>query len=283
MAETNGEMRRGWAESASGWVANERIVDHAFAPVTAAVLAAAGLAPTLRVLDVGCGTGTLLAAASRRGADAVGVDISPGMAEAARARVPPATVAVGDAQTDDLLALAGSGPPFDRVVSRFGIMFFADPTAAFGNIRSATSPGGRLVAAVWRGAEENQVFTLGSGPLLERVEIATPAPGAPGPTSLADPHQTRELLERAGWTAVEISPLDVTLDYGLDGSDGVEERLAVMLAGGIGRTATVQLRPTLSDAGWDALLEAAREEIRGAFVDGVVRVPGAVWLVTATA
>ncbi|GAB2609501.1 class I SAM-dependent methyltransferase [Pseudactinotalea suaedae] len=283
MAEPNEEMRRGWAESASGWVANERIVDHAFVPVTGAVLEAAQLGPTLRVLDVGCGSGTLLAAAVERGADAVGVDIAPGMAEAAQARVPGALVAVGDAQTDDLLALAGGGPAFDRVVSRFGVMFFSDPTAAFGNIRAATSPGGRLAAAVWRSAEENPVFTLGSGPLLERIEVPSPAPGAPGPTALADPTRTRGVLEGAGWTAVEISPLDVTLDYGLDGSDGVEERLAVTLASGTGRIATAQLRPRMPDAEWAALLEAAREEIRAARVDGVVRIPGAVWVVTATA
>jgi hypothetical protein len=91
------------------------------------------------------------------------------------------------------------------------------------------------------------------------------------------------VLEGAGWTAVEISPLDVTLDYGLDGSDGVEERLAVTLASGTGRIATAQLRPRMPDAEWAALLEAAREEIRAARVDGVVRIPGAVWVVTATA
>ncbi|WP_420110824.1 class I SAM-dependent methyltransferase, partial [Pseudactinotalea sp.] len=218
-----------------------------------------------------------------RGADAVGVDISPGMVEAAQTRVPEATIAVGDAQTDDLLALVGGGPAFDRVLSRFGVMFFGDPTAAFGNIRAATSPGGRLAAAVWRGPEENPVFTLGVQPLLAHMELPQPAPGAPGPTALADPDHTRTILDQAGWDAVEISPLDVTLDYGLDHSDGVDERLAMALAGGTWRTAAAQLRPTLSEAQWDALVEDARVEIRAAAVDGVVRIPGACWLVTATA
>lgn len=283
MADTNEDMRQGWAEGASGWVANERIVDHAFAPVTEALLSAADLGSTQRVLDVGCGSGTLLAAAVERGADAVGVDISPGMADAARSRVPQATVAIGDAQTDDLLALAGGGEAFDVVLSRFGVMFFEDPTAAFTNIRSVTSSGGRLVAAVWRGAEENPVFTLGVQPLLAHMELPAPGPGAPGPTALADPERTRTILEQAGWDAVEISPLDVTLDYGLDGSDGVEERLAMALAGGTWRIAAARLRPTLTEAQWDALVDAARDEIRDASVDGVVRIPGACWLVTACA
>lgn len=282
MTQPNEEMRRGWAEGASGWVANEAILDHTFTQVTDAILDAAGLGPTLRVLDVGCGSGTLLAAAVEKGADAVGVDISPGMVEAARRRVPDATVLVADAQTADLLDGA-PGPSFDRVVSRFGVMFFDDPVAAFANIRSAATPDGRLVAAVWRGMDENPVFTLGAGPLLARAEVPVPAPGAPGPTALADADRTRRLLSDAGWDAVEISPLDVTLDYGLDGSDGVEERLATVLAGGVGRTAEAQLRPGMTEDEWEAILEEMREEIRGARVDGVVQIPGAVWLVTAQA
>ncbi|WP_420113146.1 class I SAM-dependent methyltransferase, partial [Pseudactinotalea sp.] len=88
MPETNEDMRQGWTAGASGWVANERIVDHAFAPITDALLAAADLGPPLRVLDVGCGSGTLLSAVAEAGATPVGVDISTTMAEAARQRVP---------------------------------------------------------------------------------------------------------------------------------------------------------------------------------------------------
>jgi SAM-dependent methyltransferase len=283
MTQPNEEMRRGWAEGAAGWVANEAIIDRSMTQVTDAILAAAGLGPALRVLDVGCGSGTLLAAAVEKGADAVGVDISPGMVEAARRRVPDATVLVADAQTADLLAGA-PGSSFDRVVSRFGVMFFDDPVAAFANIRGATTPGGRLVAAAWRGMDQNPVFTLGAGPLLERIEVPTPAPGAPGPTALADADRTRRLLSDAGWDAVEISPLDVTLGYGLDGSDGVEERLATVLSGGVARTAIAQLRPGMSDGEWAGLLDEMREEIRGVVgVDGAVSLPGAVWLVTARA
>ncbi len=136
----NEAMRGSWATGAEGWVRNERIFDAAFAPFTAAVLGAADLGSARRVLDVGCGTGTLLDAAVAVGADAVGVDISSAMVDAARRRVPTATVVTADAQTADLLA-AAPGAPFDRVVSRFGVMFFSEPQAAFANIRSATEPG----------------------------------------------------------------------------------------------------------------------------------------------
>ena len=135
----NEAMRDHWAIGAEGWVRNERIFDAAFASFTAAVLGAADLGAGQRVLDVGCGSGTLLDAAVAAGADAVGVDISSAMVEAARRRVPTATVVTADAQTVDLLVTV-PGAPFDRVVSRFGVMFFAEPATAFANIRSATAP-----------------------------------------------------------------------------------------------------------------------------------------------
>lgn len=263
-------------------MANEAILDHAFAPVTRAIDEAAGFGPTLRVLDVGCGSGTLLDLATSQGADAVGVDISPGMAEAARQRVPSATLVVADAQTEDLLA-AAPGPSFDRVVSRFGVMFFAEPAAAFANIRRATTPDGRLAAAVWRSTGENVVFTHGLGPLLRRVEVPVVAADAPGPTALADADRTRRLLDEAGWGDIELAPLDFTLDYGVDGSDGVEERFATLMAGGAARLATADLRPGMSEDEWEDLLGEIREEIRDAVVDGAVRIPGAAWLVTARA
>src|SRR4051794_25142912 len=148
----NEAMRDSWATGAEGWVRNERIFDASFTPFTAAVLDAAELGSARRVLDIGCGAGTLLEAAVAAGAEAVGADISPVMVEAARRRVPAATVVIADAQTDDLLA-AAPGAPFDRVVSRFGVMFFADPVAAFANMRAATEPGARLAFVCWRQGE----------------------------------------------------------------------------------------------------------------------------------
>src|SRR5262245_34046303 len=162
----NEQMRADWADKAAGWVTNESIFDSLFAPVTAAISDAAAIAPGQRLLDVGCGSGTLLAAGTAAGASVVGVDIAPGMADAARHRVPEATIVVGDAQTLDL-ATEAPGPPFDRVVSRFGVMFFRDPAAAFANLRRAAAPRARLVFACWRGREDNPMFTLGTDVFTE--------------------------------------------------------------------------------------------------------------------
>ena len=279
----NAEMGRRWAGSAAGWVEHESIFDAIFAPVTRAILEAAALAPGQRLLDVGCGTGTLLTAASAAGAIPVGVDISPDMVVAAVARIPAATVLLGDAQVMDL-SVEAPGPPFDRVVSRFGVMFFADPVAAFANLRRAAADDARLVFACWRTFDENPMFTLGTSVLTERIEPRPekPEPDEPGPTAFADRDRLAALLSDAGWAAVDIAPLDVTLDYGADGSDGVDRRVATILSVTTGRAAYETVRPSLTSESWDALLDDVRAELRRHLVDGVVKLPAALWLVTAS-
>jgi SAM-dependent methyltransferase len=278
----NEAMRDNWATGAQGWVLNERIFDAVLAPFTVAVLGAADLGSARRVLDIGCGAGTLLEAAVAGGAEAVGVDISPAMVEAAHRRVPTATVITADAQTADLLA-AASGAPFDRVVSRFGVMFFAEPEAAFINIRSATAPGARLAFVCWREGETD-MFSLGLRALTARLADppARPMPGAPGPMGLANADRIRDVLAVAGWSDVTIEPSDGLCDYAIDGSDGVEERLTVALSGTVGRAVRAALEPQLDADEWEAVLDEARAELRAQLVDGAVRFVCHTWLVTAT-
>src|SRR5687768_16521415 len=127
----------------NAWVELQAVTDRALAPFIAPLLDGVDGA----VLDVGCGTGATTEAAARRATRAVGVDISEPMIEAARARTDAAEFIVADAQTHPF-----EPHGFDHVISRFGVMFFDDPVAAFANLRRA---GGRLRAIVWRGAEEN--------------------------------------------------------------------------------------------------------------------------------
>jgi SAM-dependent methyltransferase len=278
----NESMRQNWSEGAAGWVANEAVFDAVFAPVTAAILERAAPAAGQRVLDVGCGSGTLLAKCAAAGAEVVGVDIAEGMAAAARRRVPEATVLVADAQTTDLLD-AAPGAPFDRVVSRFGVMFFEDPVAAFANLRRASAPGARLVFACWRSEEENPVFSIGTTVLVDRLDPKPEPsdPEAPGPTAFADRDRLDAVLAGSGWDQVRIDPLDFTFDFGFDGTDGVEERLTMIVSGGTGRFAREQLVPRIGEEGWEAVLDEVRTELRRHLVDGALRFPGAVWLVTA--
>lgn len=261
-------------------MANQRIFDAVLGPCSDELLEAATPAPGQRVLDVGCGTGTLLEAAVAAGASAVGVDISDTMVAAARARVPDATVLIADAQVDDLRD-GSAGGDFDLVLSRFGVMFFDDPVAAFANIRRACVPGARLAFVCWREGE-NAMFTLGTSTLLDRLEPQPEAdPNAPGPLAFGDPERVRRILHEAGWSGVDLVAVDTVADFGLDGTDGVEERLEVILSGSLGRLARAELEPRLGEQGWAELVDEVRDELRSHLVDGVVRFPARTWLVTA--
>ena len=224
----------------------------------------------------------MLLACTAAGARATGVDISPDMVAAARDRVPAATVEVRDAQADDLTVLPGA--PYDAVVSRFGVMFFADPEAAFANLHRATAPGGSLVFGCWRGREENPMFTVGTDVLTDHLEPADRlAPDGPGPTSIADRDRTADLLARAGWRDVAVSPLDFVCDYGaLHDTDGVDERVAIILGTTTGRHARAVLEPRLGPDGWADLVERMRSTLRAVASDtGRVTHPARTWVVTA--
>lgn len=276
----NEKMREYWATSgAVGWVRHQRVFDAELAPFADAVIGALQPAAGERLLDIGCGTGTLLELATARGATGLGVDISPAMVEAATARVPGAQFRVADAQTADLR----DAEPFDAVMSRFGVMFFDDPAAAFGNIRRAVRPGGRLAFVCWRSGAENPMFSLGTSVLLDAIDPRPEPPqdGVPGPLGFADPDRVRQVLAEAGWADVAVQPYDAMCDYGIDGSDGVEERMVMITGTSSGLLARQQLEATGDAGAWESLLEDVRAELRRNFVDGRVQLVGATWLVTA--
>ena len=280
----NETMRDLWTKHGGpAWVDNNELFESVYGPFNeAAADALEPLAGTV-VLDVGCGPGSLSGVIAGRGGEAVGVDISDTMVAGARDLVPAARFEVADAQTDDLGALGPEGG-FDAVTSRFGVMFFDDPVAAFENIRRAVRSSGRMAFVCWRTEQENPTFTLGTSLLLSRLPSPMPPPpaGAPGPMAFADPDVVRAILDEAGWSDIAIEPFDATCDYGTDGSDGVERRVRMILTGTSGRLAQEQLRPGLGEQGWNDLLDEVRAEVRAAITDGRVQFPGATWVVTAT-
>ncbi|OBJ71042.1 class I SAM-dependent methyltransferase [Mycobacterium sp. 1274756.6] len=273
----NEEQQQAWAKQGVDWVEHAAIFEAVLAPFADAVLAAADLGSGNRVLDIGCGTGALLERAVERGADAVGVDISEPMVQAAQRRVPPATVALGDAQTLDL----GSLGSFDRVVSRFGVMFFEDPVAAFTNIRAAASPGARLTFVCWREGD-NPMFSAGVDVLAARLESPPPAPepGEPGPLAFGNADYVRGVLNSSGWEEVGVEPFDGICDFSSADSDGVEERLTMLLANRTGQAARGELVERLGEDGWAEVVEELRVELDRHRVDGVMKFPGRTWVVT---
>lgn len=198
----------------AGWVALQGLLDQMYQPFEDLLVNALSSEPTVRALDVGCGTGgTTVAIARHLGAkgSCTGIDISEPMIGAARTRAERAggSVAVsfllGDAQTYPFHAAS-----FDAIVSRFGVMFFSDAVAAFANLRAAATAGAPLRSVVWRSAAENPFMTAAEGaaaPLLP--ELPPRRPGEPGQFAFADRDHVRRVLEQAGWSDIEIQPIDI--------------------------------------------------------------------------
>ena len=269
-----------WATAGGGWAAQGAIFDHLFREATVAIIEAAD--PVGTVLDVGCGTGALLEAVAAAGAHPVGVDISPAMIDVAARRVPTARTLVGDAAAVDLRSLT-DGDGFQRIVSRFGVMFFDDPVAAFAGIHRAAAVDATLTFVCWQARPDNLMFTLGTDVLAAAADPppAKPGPGEPGPMAFADPDYVHRVLAGGGWSDIAVQDFTFTSVYSRDDgagglTDGVDERLAV-----IGATSSGTLRAQLGDDAWFALLGRARDAIREHVSDGVLQHENHCWLVTA--
>jgi SAM-dependent methyltransferase len=256
------------------WVEMARVTDQLFEPLTAPLLEAAG-AGASALLDVGCGAGfTTLALARELGpaAHIVGADISGPLLLAARDRSMAAGVPIdfvfGDAQTFDF------GPAtFDLIVSRLGVMFFADPVAAFANLRRAATDAARLRFVCWRDPAENPFMTLTARATKDLLDLPARIPNTPGPYGLADSERTRGILADAGWSEVEVRPFDATCAM-------PAEELMTFL------TRIGPLREALAEAD-DERREAVLEAVRAAaepYVKGDrVSFEAALWIVDAAA
>ena len=242
----------------------------------ARLLAAAAIQDGDYVLDVGCGCGetTILAARAAGSGHALGADFSRiQVAEARRlaaaAGVANARFEVADAQVHPFEARV-----FDVALSSFGVMFFDDPAAAFGNLRKALRRGGRLAFVCWRTRAENPVFTIGFAGAAAVLGLrAMPAPGAA--FSLASTGRAGALLSGAGFGGIEFVKADEPMLIGRDVDDVLEyERTSP--------TAT-EILARLSPPQADELTRLVRDRLMAyASPDGVT-MPGAAWLVTAEA
>lgn len=196
------------------WVKAERILDQMFAPFATQLAQAIPTDSPATVLDVGCGTGAVsLEIATRLGSGGhcTGVDISTPLITRAITRAAsaglPVDFRVGDAQRLALLPAS-----FDRIVSRFGVMFFDDPVMAFSNLRQATRNGGGLHAIAWRSAAENPFMTAAERATAHLLTFPARVADAPGQFAFADRDRVVGILTDAGWQDIDVVAQDVACE-----------------------------------------------------------------------
>ena len=221
--KTDGLSGEDWSGAmGERWLAHLDQFESMIAPAGEALLAHAGFSAGERVVDIGCGGGAssqVIARSVGPQGSVLGLDLSPRLVEEAVRRAQLAGL-------DNLQFLAGdattaqpSGAPFDRLLSRFGTMFFADPPQAFRNLGSLVRPGGRVDLLVWAPAKENEWVSKLMGILRSHVEVPQPPPGTPGPFSLDDPALLRGLLEGAGFSQVAFTRWNGVQRVGGAGAD----------------------------------------------------------------
>jgi SAM-dependent methyltransferase len=277
----NAQMARYWTEvGGPHWVHEQHQFDQMLAAFGAELRRVLDAQPGEHILDVGCGTGTStidLANSVGTTGSVVGCDISPTMIDAARARtseIRQISFAIADAQIADML----QADLYDAVHSRFGVMFFVDPVAAFANIAEAVRPGGRLAFVCWQGEAANEWIALPARILRSfATGLEVPPTGAPGPFAFQDAARIEQILADAGWTDVRVSPFSAPTVMG--GGAGVDAALTQAM----GTRVAQLLREQIDEATFALAEEAVRLALADHLdADGAVTFTGNVWIVTAT-
>ena len=272
----NTEQYEAWnGDNGRRWVADPDRRDVVLAEVADVVLGAAALRPGERVVDVGCGCGaTSLAAAGAVGPDGevLGVDLSAPMLEVARRRADAAAIPNVRFEQADAQTYRFDVARFDVVISRFGTMFFEDPTAAFANIARAIRPDGRLCIATWQPLEVNEWLTV-PGAVLLSFGSPPEAIDGPGMFAQADPAVITSTLGAAGLGDIAVEPVSVTLNLGADPA-GAAAHLAET---GVGRA----VLETVPEADRPRAIAAVEAVLADHVTPAGVQLRGAVWITTA--
>ena len=261
------------------WADRQQVQDILLKPIADTLIDRAKPKAGERIIDVGCGSGaTSIAFAQKVGSSGhvFGIDVSGPMLARARACAPkelPVEFKLADATVHPF-----DPASFDLLASRFGVMFFAEPSRSFANLRKALRPSGRLAFACWREPRENPFFMAPLQAVYKHVpKLPQQGPEDPGPFSFASEARVHRILGEAGFTGIAMEPHDLALDVaigrGLDAA--VQGALEIGPASRALEGHPADVRAAATNSIREALATFAKGE--------TVPLPASIWIVTARA
>jgi ubiquinone/menaquinone biosynthesis C-methylase UbiE len=261
------------------WTDRQQAQDTLLAPVSDILIDRASAKTGERIVDVGCGCGaTSVALAQRVGATGhvLGIDISAPMLARARQLAPP--VAPVEFVLADATVYPFEQASFDLLVSRFGVMFFAEPALSFTNLRGALRPSGRLTFACWREPRDNPWLMMPLQAVYQHApKLPQLGPEDPGPFAFASEARVNRILSEAGFAGIKMERCDLSLDLAV--GRGLEAAVEGALEIGPASRALAEQPPDVVAAATVSIREALTPFVRGQSVP----LAASIWIVTATA
>jgi len=265
------------AETGQKWSEMYPFIDALIGPLGRMAMERLGDLDGQRALDIGCGCGEATLELARRvgrSGRVTGLDISAPMLAIAEKRAAEEGLDQADFERADAQTHAFPPAARDALFSRFGVMFFADPTTAFANLRKALRPGGSLAFVCWRAMQENEWMLVPLRAALEHVPPPTPPPpDAPGPFAFADADRVCGILSGAGFGDIAIDRIDEPLTSGGDLDSTAEFLVKLGPTGRLLREADPSLLPKVVDS--------VRRALEPYQSDEGIRTQSSAWIVTA--
>lgn len=265
----------------SRWLTYNDWLDERTAAYGEVAFAAAAPRPGELVLDIGCGAGATsleLASAVGESGNVIGVDVSEPLIGRARERAQASGLPV-EFRLADASAPLFAPHSFDLLFSRFGVMFFDDPVAAFTELRKTLKPGGRIAFACWQEPAKNDWYTLPLNSIAGIVEQPSVDTSAPGPFAFSDPQRVERILTEAGFAQVELRAFEAPFYYG---RGDTREAMAEDALQQVFRVGPIQrLLAAQSEQVRERAAAAIRAKLTGLANEQGIAVSGAVWVVMA--
>jgi len=261
------------------WTERQQVQDILLAQISDILIDRAKPRVGERIVDVGCGCGaTTVAFAQKVGptGHVLGIDISAPMLARAR-QIAPAEMPV-DFVLADATVYPFDPASFDLTVSRFGVMFFAEPAVSFANVRRALRPSGRLSFACWREPRDNPWLMLPLQAVYKHApKLPQLGPEDPGPFAFASEQRVRRILSEAGFSGIEMERCDLSLDVAT--GRGLDAAVETALEIGPASRALEGQPPDVRAAATNSIREALTPFAKGQ----AVLMPASLWIVAARA